>query len=276
MGERNWTYVKLMFPNAKLLDTAVTALGDSDGFGEIRRSTPWFFLRYVDYYGPQLRLRLQAESANRLSYVRWAQAFYKDLLSADARAPRVEANRVPGRVGFDVASYQPEITKYGSIACVELVEDLWSAQCEDVIGYWQSPNTKSRRVETFAMISKDVMAQLFGTEEMTSLCRMHGWYWIRSTTPSQPGAKKFMELIEAIDRTDTHSHGSLNAALADSVVDTVARLTQLPGARLEPNYAFNLLHILANRLGLAPVEEGLVMLAHARQFERRRAMESAL
>lgn len=268
---RNWTYVKWLLPNVEALDRTVTALAESPDFALRRHDQPWFFLRYVDFYGPQLRLRVLAEPGQRLPLVEWARNWYleqiTELEEAGLGSP---GGPVPGRMGFDVAPYRPETTKYGSIACVERVEDLWTRQCPQVLDLWSPPHTKSARIAVYTTVALEVMEGLGLAGDNGSAFRTHAWYWLRSMNPSQQVAQRFIgQVRHAVVGPQGGTRRTSPGTFSTDLLVAIQDLVDLPDSRAMAHYAFNLLHILANRLGLAPIEEGLVMMALAETVAER-------
>lgn len=264
MTTRNWTYVRMLTPTFTLLDAAVTRLNTEGEFRAFIAERPWFFLRFVDVLGPQLRIRTAFDEHDQTAFIHWAHGWYAELVAAydDDDLAAVDGP-IPGRIGFDVCTYRPEIEKYGSLDAVERIEDLWTRQSPPALELWSPASSRTARVGLWSMVAHDVMRQLFEPTPRTEAVVAHANYWLQSTTPGPTTGDFVARIGELMRRFNAHEPMAQQVAFADDLVVTIEGLAELPDAVTTESYAFNLLHILANRLGLSPVEEGLAMLAVA-------------
>jgi len=276
MRSRNWTYVRMLAPDFRLLDQAVVRLSNDASFAQRTKASPWFFLRFVEVLGPQLRLRVLLDEDDRMDFVEWAQGWYADLVGEfdESDLGNVDGP-VPGRIGFDVCSYRPEIEKYGSIAAVERIEDLWAPQSQTALQAWSGNSSRQLRTGLWAIVAHDTMQALFGPVERHAVASSHAEYWL-SRFPTRQSSQQFIStvgaLLERFDSVDDYPNRTL---LSDGLITAMRDLDTIDGSVGARSYSFNLLHILANRLGLSPLEEGLAMLAVDHYSGRNQVLLSA-
>lgn len=85
-------------------------------------ATRWFFVRYVDDEGYQIRIRVQQSETRNRGRIHASMEHVGQMM----RAEGVAAEVVPG-------IYRPEVTRYGGSSGIELAEELFYRDSEDVV-----------------------------------------------------------------------------------------------------------------------------------------------
>lgn len=266
MTRRHWTYVRLLVPTTKALDIACNRLADDEPFDRLRAEHPWFYLRFVGVLGPQIRLRMLCgedgrDAVERQAFLAWASRWYGELTDVVRDMPAAAQGPFPGRIGFDVASYRPEVNKYGSAEVVGGVEDLWARQCDALMGLWGDATQQTARTLCWTVVARAVTRELFGTDAMSERST-HASYWARAVRPTPQASARFnsglAKLVLHVDEGGAEVPPTIETMTTD-LVDSIRAFAECERAADRSSLSFNLLHILANRLGLSPLEEGLAM-----------------
>ena len=277
--DRSWLYFKLYSTSVDELDRVVVDVVGPLVERHRQQIVRWFFLRYYDGAGAHIRLRM---------LMSWADA---DLIAGDcdvltaqlmslplggAGRERVgeiaDAGTVPRarnrpEVRLDV--YEPELLKWGGRAFLPVAEAVFQTSSRCALQLIPTlDGAVVGRVALGVLIMNDVFAALAlgGTERQAFLGTHYQW-WSGAYGGSERSRDR--ELRAAADRLLLPVRGAVAtldgspavrevvASFADELRDALPYSN--PGQK--PLFlVFHQLHLMLNRLGVAPHEEALVSL----------------
>lgn len=293
---RDWTYLKIYVGHAvDKLDHLILDL--LPRVVEEAVTERWFFIRYFDEGGLHLRLRVlprdgmaalvrrNVEEQANSSLTRLGQAppgFYRPMMALSTESVSATGQAARGFLSrIDSAQYEPELDKFGDGQCMTIAEQLFqsSSKCAYEIIRAESEGRLSRK--TLAPILMNAVLQSIPPSTSTSdFWSQYASYWLGGyaqgantwrTTFSQKAsdlAQRGLPIIPSELRPEEarQVHSWRNALEhAASLYNQVP-----PGQRPSPDVlAFNLVHLMNNRLGFQPLEEAyLATLLQLRAAER--------
>jgi thiopeptide-type bacteriocin biosynthesis protein len=265
----DWLYYRLYAATPTelqaLLERVVTPLVHATTTGPAAASGGhWFFLRFLDGQGHHVRLRWHGDLATVAAVERRAQRALH-LAYGEERETWMDdpACRLPEP---QPALYEPEYTKFGGPAGVELAHTIFTESSTAALasftpGYW------ARRV-AYAALHTALALELLAPDRVTAFLHQYEWYWCgqgrhpRYTAQARSVATRIRPQLERVLehlRADPLATGplvgyvrTLHTALAGRDAQRIARS--------DAHLLFDHLHLTNNRLGVTPMEEA--MLAH--------------
>ncbi|WP_179079196.1 thiopeptide-type bacteriocin biosynthesis protein [Streptomyces rectiverticillatus] len=256
--ETDWLYYRIFAEHRQgvqqLLDGPVREI-----VAEGRRLCPghrWFFIRYFDKRGPQIRLRQHGPLDALAELERLAGSVLE-------RAGR--ADGVAGYTGFVPGLYEPETAKYGAGNGIERAEEVFRASSELALRF-SGPRHTPLRLGHAIVATASAMDILPPAQRVSFLYNMR-WYWSgrdgRAAEEQRhrirSAAIRNREALEARFRM-VHGGPQAQAQAVQEYTDLLRETlrTPFPGRRTVPYLLFHFAHLMNNRLGLLPAEEALV------------------
>jgi len=277
--DRTWLYFKLYPTSVELLDRVVVDVLAPLVERRQREISRWFFLRFIDGAGAHIRLRMLMSLADADAATAECDRLAAQLMSLRTIGTNREAlaesvyfttvsrERLRPEVRLDV--YEPELAKWGGRAYLPVAEAVFqtSSRCALML----IPHLRGavvRRVALGVLVINDVLRALaLGAVERRSFLETHYQWWSGANSGSERSHDS--ELRAAVERMLAPVLSEV-VALADSAVvrDVIGSFTgALRGALTDSNprqkplfLVFHQLHLMLNRLGVAPYEEALVSL----------------
>ncbi|KOU36488.1 thiopeptide-type bacteriocin biosynthesis protein [Streptomyces sp. WM6378] len=254
--ETDWLYYRIFAEHDRgiqhLLDGPVREI-----VGEAGRLCPghrWFFIRYFDRRGLQIRLR-QHGPLDALAELEHRSAAVLE------RAGR--ADGIAGYTGFLPSLYEPETAKYGAGAGIARAEEVFLASSRLTLritgpGYWPL------RLG-YAGVTTAAAVELLPAAQRVAFLYNMSWYWSGGNGRTaqelrhrvRSAADRNREALEARYRI---VHNGPHAHAIREYTDLLRETLHTPFAeRLTvPHLLFHFVHLMNNRLGLRPAEEALV------------------
>jgi len=256
-ARRDWLYYRIYLTDLKdaegVLERTVRPeiSASRSQFPQLR----WFYLRFVDATGPQLRLRLNLPLSELESLERhW-----------DARLA------APGVQRFVKSLYAPEIAKFGTNSAMRFAEELFQRGSElalECLG----PRLRTMRTAYGAAVATLLLAGLPAWQRIAFL-HQYGWYWSggpntrRGGWPADigPKARRFRTHVDHV-LADPGTCALLTAYQRD-FWDALRSPARRDVPRSDYFLLFHHLHLTNNRLGVYPAAEaGLARLLWASEL----------
>jgi len=277
--DRTWLYFKLYPTSVDLLDRVVVDVLRPLVERHQREISRWFFLRFYDGAGAHLRLRMlmswaaadtAAGECDRLAVQLMslrAGGAGRETVGEIADAAPVPQDRPRPAVRLDV--YEPELAKWGGQAYLPVAEAVFQTSSRCALRL--IPDLDGALVGRVALgvliITEVLRALALGAAERQAFLETHYQWW--SGAHGGPERSRDRELRAAAERVVAPvliEVGALAASAAvGAVIDsfTEALRGALPASNpgQKPLFlVFHQLHLMLNRLGVAPHEEALVSL----------------
>lgn len=272
-----WLYLRLYPGSLEKLDFLISAavrpaVELSQRFPDIDR---WFFIRYIDYLGPHLRLRFRGpvDGISRM-YNPLIELVQTNLEAAGA-IPQPSVRRlvpVPlqagadGHVGYQLDMYEPEYAKYGGPVGVEIAEAVFDASSKLVLWvYEQGIPSLSDRANLALVLMRLAAGTFLPTIDHMSFWTYYSWYWSGGSTGHGEALRRRFRAaaVRGAQQTTTQCRLFLEENGVRQEVDRYgmelakARSAYQTAAVAVPNkeLCFHFVHMMNNRLGIYPVEE---------------------
>jgi thiopeptide-type bacteriocin biosynthesis protein len=264
--EIDWLYYRIYLPGlGEIRDVVENVVAPSiRKFTAAHPSLKWFFLQYIDQFGFQLRLRLNASAPILASLEPVLDARFAEAIDD----PRVGGG--PDRIGtidrpIVKRLYEPEYAKFGGPEGVALAQKLMQIGSETALCFAQ-PRYRPKRI-LLGAAHTHLMVGTLPEAEQTSFLHHYAWYWSargRHDAPWRPQdavlapndpatrrrAVRLARQVEAV-LTQPEDRSTL-AGYTDRFWSTVRAFRP---ERSEHLIAAHHIHLMNNRLGLVPAEE---------------------
>ncbi len=241
----------------------------------------WFFIRYTDWNGPHLRLRVLGHRALLDQLQRELPSLAKSCAEIAAQPSEPHASLVPldanpfkGRhTGVDTALYEPEFDKYGGPQGVEAAELLFEHSSELALKANTLAKTTDRAALAVLLMRASVAAvqRMHGTRpgspSPAEYWERHLYWWTRdggaATERLRDGlrrqAKEAQAIHQSLERlsTDTWTVSRV-ASWSAAVTAYLEQAADTSVPRTPGHLIFHQNHMMANRLGILPREEALL------------------
>ncbi|MDH6114340.1 thiopeptide-type bacteriocin biosynthesis protein [Kitasatospora sp. MAP12-15] len=277
-----WWYARLYPGGLDRLDLAVQTLLPEllpivSGGGAHR----WFFIRYTDWNGPHLRLRVHGQRALLDHLQRELPSMAKSCAEIAAQPCEPHASLVPldaslfkGRhTGLDTALYEPELDKYGGPQGVDAAELLFTRSSELALKANTLAKTSDRAALTVLLMraSVAVVQRMHGirpgSPSSADYWERHLYWWTcdagteaeRLRDGLRQQAKEEQAILQGLERLSADTWTLSRVADWSAAVTAYleqAATTAVP--RTPGHLIFHQNHMMANRLGILPREEALL------------------
>jgi thiopeptide-type bacteriocin biosynthesis protein len=261
-------YVDAGFPAIEhLLATVVPDIVATGGFDR------WFFLRYIDYDGLHLRLRLRASTAPDALAARIAPSLSDAVRASDRAEPRAyRATIAPpyervthyfksrraadDRVVAD--TYAPEIDRFG-VRGLEYAERLFEASSETSLAVLAAERRGEVSRKSIVPVLMWQTWKAFVGGDPGQFWDKYAAYWLESVPDIHARCRPIFEAkaAELRDR-GTELLAELSSPIAAGwwrAVQAAAASFREVGEHAPRNLAFHFIHLTNNRLGLMQIEE---------------------
>jgi thiopeptide-type bacteriocin biosynthesis protein len=263
-----WWYVRVYPSRIDLMDetTRVVLPWFRERAAEVS-ATRWFFMRYLDMTGQHLRLRMRCttEAADRL-HTRLPEL--RELLQGVRRSGDVR-RLTPVSSLFDgagaqkvrVSQYAPELGKYGGLAGVELIEELFTRSSEWYLEHSVAElDPLSARAALAVRYLHDVVeTALPGGQEAFWSAHRAQWGWqLRAVAPTQEAFRQVVRQVTATVESGLPATQPFSAALGAHIAEVVKVLNRAEAMRNpvpRERLLLELLHMDINRWGYLPADE---------------------
>ncbi|MEW1633388.1 thiopeptide-type bacteriocin biosynthesis protein [Streptomyces sp. NPDC093801] len=218
----------------------------------------WFFLRFVDECGMQVRLRVHG----RLDAVAAVEAAADRILADTAAMPPELARAYRGHAK---SLYEPEYAKFGGAAGVRLAERASQAASEaalELIG----PDFPRLRLGHALAATLSALELLPAGQRLSFVYHMT-WYWTgQNGDRSGPlrarvdaAARRLApDLRRLLAQVRGGPYRGVHDAYGLGLRDLLARHRAAGIPRTGPHLLFHLIHLTNNRLGVTPAEEAVL------------------
>lgn len=213
----------------------------------------WFFIRYLDSFGPHLRLRVRGQTdAINAVHDRWRKTLASRMIRPDSSLPFTtpEVLFVP---------YEPEFDKYGGPVGVDCAERAFERSSDAVLDLIDLCPAAGPRLAVTTLVMQRV-ARCVPQVDRATFWKYHAHFW--STADGDPASKRPFAAATDAALNDLEAHlGSTPSVdwLVTSIADaTAAAITEALTAsvRLTPAHLLlHHLHMTVNRLGVLPAQE---------------------
>lgn len=272
-----WLYYRIYPGHSQKMDLLIsTVLGPAVlAMGAKPAAERWFFIRYVDYRGPHLRVRFRGAGAA----LRRLHAYMEGLLRE--HFPRLQGTAIPearrllstaaaaespGEVAYQLDLYEPEEEKYGGPKGVDIAEQLFQASSQLSLDAIATNQPGTGDLTTLALVLMEAAAAVAVPQPSRRHFWDHyAWFW---SGGNQPGAEaRRRQLRHAAEKRAGLVAARSLAILSESLTRGRAEayrqalteaLSQLQSAAIPipaPQLYFHYIHLMNNRLGMIPAEE---------------------
>ncbi|MGY5036294.1 thiopeptide-type bacteriocin biosynthesis protein [Streptomyces sp. 900116325] len=223
----------------------------------------WFFIRFVDHRGLQIRVRHRAP----LEILAEFEAITDEIIRDRSRWP--ESLR-RGYCGSVKRLYEPETVKYGGAEGVDRAERVFEEGSLLALELSARPDFWQQRFGYAATLTR-LAADLLAPQARRSFLYNIAWYWCGQDAPTAPEFRRRVRLAAkksapaVVRRMEGITKGSdyeclerYISVLFRQMVDP--RSTATPGnqPRQPANLLFHAVHMNNNRLGIKPFEEAVI------------------
>jgi thiopeptide-type bacteriocin biosynthesis protein len=298
-----WVYVKLYLGRAvDRMDRLLIDLGGERVLQE--QAQQWFYLRYVDQRGIHVRLRAKAREGERDQLARavidacadrladlpsYAPGDYSPMVTMpgfEASIERVTAAHNDVTVVED--RYEPETDKYGARPGMDVAEALFHRSSVLAVRILREEERgRFSRKDLVPLLMQEACHAFIAKDDHASFWCEYSYYWLNGRSPAADDwrgrfADKGQELEQraipvlapetALDAGAREILGEWRQALREAAAGYEA----LKG-RVEAGsevLAFNFVHLMNNRLGLAALEEAYIAALLERQCQRTQVTET--
>jgi len=218
----------------------------------------WFFIRYVDHRGLQVRLRHRAGIEDLAAFESATDAFLADKDSWPAALRR-------GYRGSVKSVYEPETTKYGGRGGVDRAERVFQDSSDLALSLAAEPEYWHRRFRYAACLT-ELTAGLLPPTTRTAFLYNIAWYWCGQSGPEAAADRHRVRTAAArsVHTLREGIHQLRHDAAYERLERHVALMAEcLTGSRMitgrQPaNLLFHMAHMNNNRLGIKPIEEAVI------------------
>ncbi|MFF7637521.1 thiopeptide-type bacteriocin biosynthesis protein [Kitasatospora sp. NPDC008050] len=250
--EQDWLYYRILVDSFEGTQAVLEHPALRAVIREARCLIPegrYFFLRFADHRGLQIRLRIAGPLDALAELEPTADRMLRDI------------GREGLHQGVEKALYEPEFTKYGGPAGLAGAELLFQASSDTALGLFGATYWAGRF--GYATLLTRLAVDLLPQAQHRSFLYNMRWYWTGQNGPHSALARQHAADSAARAeaplraRTTAIRQGPHSPALLDYQRALRDRLAH-PAARTPAHLLFHYVHLMNNRLGVKPIEEAVI------------------
>lgn len=272
--DHEWLYVRLYPGTASKMDLAIsTIVAPAVQVGNrISGIDRWFYIRYVDHWGPHVRLRFRGRPTSITTLYGELRSLIDEKLHEVAAhpAPQVIRRIVPT---YGIASdtgvaayidfYEPELDKYGGRIGVDVAEKLFQVSSEVSLEFIEYPI--STMVAVAILLMTLTVKTMLPDRPLNEFWDHYAWYWTRQYNKHATdfrrslyaAASRRVGLTQSCCREILSSDWFLRRLQKYQTAVLVAKQELEAHSVPTPieTQCLNYVHMMNNRLGFTPEEE---------------------
>lgn len=204
----------------------------------------FFFIRYIDYFGPHIRLRFFINTSQIDQLHQTINIFY-----------RKEKQKFDISLFLRSSLYSKENWKYNNCSDIVLVEKYFVTNSKNAISLITSKPTMNEKKIFSLFYSIFLLNEFLNPEEVLDFLKKSFSYWIPDLNTqknlfvkSEKSKMHIVKQIESVSKINNYKY---------YVTEDVKLLKEAIGSNKKDttDFLFHIIHMFNNRLGISPIEE---------------------